>query len=223
MKRWNWMSKKKIKLEQKVEAAGRRMSAALRRFFRQRGIFVVNLIGSPGAGKTSLIEAAADRLRGRTAVIQGDLETDEDKERIERCGLPAYQINTISGCHLDAGQIRRAVEDFPLGGVRFLFIENVGNLVCPASFEIGEDIKVAAISVTEGDDKPAKYPVALRASAALILTKTDLLPYLRCDVDRMAKDALLANPKLKLFRCSATTGEGVDGFLDWLEEAAAQP
>jgi len=213
---------KKIRLRQKVEAAGRETSEALREFFSQRAIFVVNLIGSPGSGKTSLIEAAAGRLKGRTAVIQGDLETSEDKERIERCGLPAYQINTISGCHLDAGQIRRAVEEFPLDDVQLLLIENVGNLVCPACFEIGEDIKVAVISVTEGDDKPAKYPVALLASAAVVLTKTDLLPHLRCDVDRMAKDALAANPELEIFRCSAVTGEGVDDFLDWLEEAAAE-
>jgi hydrogenase nickel incorporation protein HypB len=212
---------KTIRLEQKVEAAGKETSQALREFFRRRDIFVVNLIGSPGSGKTSLIEAAAHRLKGKTAVIEGDLRTDEDKERIERCGLPAYQINTVSGCHLDAGQIRRAVEELPLDDVQFLLIENVGNLVCPASFEIGEDIKVAVISVTEGDDKPAKYPVALLASAAVVVTKTDLLPHLRCDVDRMARDALAANPGLKIFRCSAVTGEGVDGLLDWLEEAAA--
>ncbi len=216
------MMSKTIRLEQKVEAAGRKMSDALRRFFRQRGIFVVNLIGSPGSGKTSLIEAAAKRLKGTTAVIEGDLQTDEDKRRVERCGIPAIQINTISACHLDAAQVRRAVEQLPLGGVRLLLIENVGNLVCPASFEIGEDIKIAVISVTEGDDKPAKYPVALCASAAMVLTKTDLLPHLNCDAERMERDALLANPELKLFRCSARTGEGVDAFLDWLGEMAAK-
>ncbi|MBM4036898.1 MAG: hydrogenase nickel incorporation protein HypB [Planctomycetes bacterium] len=213
---------KTITLRRRVEAAGRRTAEALRRFFRRRGVFVVNLIGSPGSGKTSLLEAAAPRLRGKAAVIQGDLETDEDKRRIERVGLPAYQINTISGCHLDVGQIRRAVGQLPLDNARFLFIENVGNLVCPASFEIGEDIKVAVVSVTEGDDKPAKYPVALRVAAAMVLTKTDLLPHLRCDIERMERDAVVANPELRVFRCSARTGEGVDALLDWLEEVAAR-
>ena len=212
---------KRIKLEKKIEARGRKLSDALRAHFRERGVFVVNLIGSPGAGKTALLEAAAARLKGRAAVIEGDLETDADKKRIERAGLRAYQINTVNACHLDARMVREALEQFPLDGVRFLFIENVGNLVCPASFEIGEDVKVAVISVTEGDDKPSKYPVALNVSSALVITKTDLLPYVNCDADRMERDARAIRKDIAVFRTSATgKGEGVDAFLNWLEEKA---
>ncbi len=211
---------RKIRLEKKVRAAGWRVAEKLRKRFREAGIYVVNLIGSPGSGKTALLEAMAPRLKGRAAVIEGDLQTDQDKRRIERAGLPAYEINTVAACHLDAKMISRAVEEFPLDGVELLFIENVGNLVCPASFEVGEDIKVAVISVTEGDDKPAKYPVALRVSAGMVVTKLDLLPHLDCDVDRMERDAFEANPGLKIFRTSAKTGEGVGEFIGWLEEMA---
>jgi hydrogenase nickel incorporation protein HypB len=206
---------KKIRLEKKIEARGRKVSTALRAWFREHDIFVVNLIGSPGSGKTSLLEAAAARLRGRAAVIEGDLETDQDKLRIEKAGLPAYQINTLGACHLDAAQVRRAVESMALDGIRFLFIENVGNLVCPASFEVGEDIKVAVLSTAEGDDKPSKYPVALSVSSAMVMTKMDLLPYIRCDADRMERDARAAKPELPVFRVAATdNGKGVDAFVD---------
>ncbi len=211
---------RKVRLEKKVRAAGWRIAARLRKHFREEGIYVVNLIGSPGSGKTALLEAMAPRMKGRAAVIEGDLQTDKDKLRIERAGLPAYEINTLGACHLDAGMVSKAVEEFSLDGIEILFIENVGNLVCPASFEVGEDIKVAVVSVTEGDDKPAKYPVALRVSAAMVVTKVDLLPHLDCDVECMEKDALQANPELRLFRTSAKTGEGAAEFLDWLEEAA---
>ncbi len=213
---------KTIRLEKKIEAKGRRISEALRAVFRQRGIFVVNLIGSPGSGKTALLEAAAPRLKGRAAVIEGDLQTDADKKRIEQAGLPAYQINTANACHLDAAMVRRALEAFPLDDVEFLFIENVGNLVCPASFEIGEDVKVAVISVTEGDDKPSKYPVALRVSSAMVVTKLDLLPYVNADPARMERDACAINPDLKVFMTSATEGgKGVNEFLDWLDSRAS--
>ena len=214
---------KKIRLEKKIEAKGRKVSVALRKRFREHDVFVVNLIGSPGAGKTSLLEAMAPKLRGRAAVIEGDLQTDQDKRRIERVGLPACQVNTISACHLDADMVRDALDELPLEGVRFLFIENVGNLVCPASFEVGEDIKVAVISVAEGDDKPSKYPVALSVSAAMVVTKTDLLPYVRCDPDRMERDARAVNPGLAVFRVAATAKEpGVDACIAWLESQAAR-
>ncbi|MBN1866014.1 hydrogenase nickel incorporation protein HypB [Candidatus Sumerlaeota bacterium] len=213
---------RRIALEKKVQAHGREISDELRRFFRERGIYVVNLIGSPGGGKTRLLEALAPRLRGHTAVIEGDLQTDRDKQRIERAGLRAYQINTQGACHLDAAMVRRAVDEFSLDGIRLLFIENVGNLVCPAGFEIGEDVKVAVVSITEGEDKPAKYPKALFVSAAMVLTKMDLLPYVECDVERMKREALEIKPSLRVFETSATADRGLDPFLDWIEASAAQ-
>jgi hydrogenase nickel incorporation protein HypB len=209
-----------VKLEEKVKAKGSEIAEELRRFFRQHGVFVVNLIGSPGSGKTSLLEALAPSVRGRAAVIEGDLQTDEDKRRIERAGLRAYQINTVGACHLDAGMIRDALAQFPLDGVNLLFIENVGNLVCPASFEIGEDIKVAVVSVTEGDDKPAKYPKAMRVSSGLVVTKIDLLPHLECNVERMKRDALVQQPNMAVFTTSARTGEGLVQFLAWIDDLA---
>jgi hydrogenase nickel incorporation protein HypB len=212
---------KTIKLEKKVLSKSAEIAKDLRKFFKERGIFVINLIGSPGAGKTSFLEALASRVKGQAAVIEGDLQTDEDKCRIEKAGLPAYEINTIGACHLDAKMIKDALDVFPLGEIKYLFIENVGNLVCPAGFEIGEDFKLAIISVTEGDDKPAKYPVALRNSRAMVVTKIDLLPHLRCDVERMKRDALAANPDLELFEASATTGDGIDSFMEWLAQQAA--
>ncbi len=215
------MNVKKMTLEKKVQSKGYEISLRLKAFFKERSIFTVNLIGSPGGGKTTLLEALAPRLKGRAAVIEGDLQTDEDRLRIERAGLPAYQINTQGACHLDAGMIERALDEFPLSQIQFLFIENVGNLVCPAGFEIGEAMKIAVLSVTEGDDKPAKYPNAFHVSSAMVITKTDLLPYLHCDVGRMERDALQANPALKIFRLSAQAGEGVNALIDWLEEAAA--
>jgi len=211
----------KIELDQKVKAKGWEIAEALRADFRKRGIYAVNLIGSPGAGKTSLLEALAPRLQGKAAVIEGDLQTDEDKRRIERCGLPAYEINTIGACHLDAKMVEKALSEFFVQDKQLLFIENVGNLVCPASCEIGEDIKIAVISVTEGDDKPAKYPVALRVSAAMVVSKIDLLPYVDCDVERMKRDALAANPEIKIFNICAKNGEGLDALLSWLDEMAA--
>ncbi len=211
-----------VKLEEKVKTASQELSDILRKYFQQKNIYVVNLIGSPGAGKTSLLESLAPQLKGRTAVIEGDLQTDEDKIRIEKAGLPAYEINTLGACHLDAKMIKRAIDEFSLDGSNLLFIENVGNLVCPASFEIGENIKVAVISVTEGDDKPAKYPSALRVSSAMLITKTDLLPYIDCNVERMKKDALAINPDLKIFTVSAKTKEGTQDFLSWIEETATK-
>ncbi len=211
---------KTIKLEQKVQAKGHELAAELRELFRSKGIFVVNLIGSPGSGKTTLLQAIAPKVRGRAAVIEGDLATDVDKRRIEEAGLRAHQINTVGACHLDAMMVRDALETFSIEGIDLLFIENVGNLVCPASFELGEDIKVAVVSVTEGDDKPAKYPKAMRVASALIVTKADLLPHVRCDIDRMTRDAREQVPDMPVFVTSAEDGQGVDDLLAWILERA---
>ena len=134
--------------------------------------------------------------------------------------MPAYQINTVGACHLDAAMVRDALKEFPLDNVEFLFIENVGNLVCPASFELGEDMKIAVVSVTEGDDKPAKYPKAMKVSSAMVITKVDLLPHLRCDVERMTRDARASVPDMPVFQTAAHTGEGLQEFLSWLEDLA---
>lgn len=211
---------KTVKLEQKVKAKGHEIAEELRAMFHQRGIYVVNIIGSPGAGKTALLEALAPHIKDTAAAIEGDLQTDEDKQRLERAGLRAYQINTVGACHLDAAMVRDALKVFPLDGVKLLFIENVGNLVCPASFEIGEDIKVAAVSITEGDDKPAKYPTAIRVSSAFIVTKIDLLPHLKCDVDRMKRDVQTTVPNMPTFLTSAQTGAGIIEFLKWIDQQA---
>jgi len=211
-----------VKLEQKVQAKGHEIAAELRAMFQKKGIYVVNLIGSPGSGKTTLLEGLASRIKGRAAVIEGDLATDEDKKRIEAAGMRAYQINTVGSCHLDAAMIRDALKEFSIEGIDLLFIENVGNLVCPASFEIGEDIKVAVVSVTEGDDKPAKYPKAMKVSSAFVVTKVDLLPYLKCDVARMKRDVQAAMPGIACFTTSATTGEGLDAFLAWIDARAKE-
>jgi hydrogenase nickel incorporation protein HypB len=208
----------KIVLARKVETKNQEAADALRIFFQAQGLFVVDIIGSPGAGKTSLLEAMAASVRGRAAVIEGDLETARDLERIEGAGLPVCQINTLGACHLDAHMIKDALDTLSLDGLDLLFIENVGNLVCPASFSLGENMKMAVISVTEGDDKPAKYPSAIRKSEALILSKMDLLPHVDCDVDAMERDALEINPELQCFRVCAKTGEGVEALLSWLQD-----
>jgi len=212
---------RRIKLEKILQAPGHELAGELHAFFKEQGIFVVNLIGSPGSGKTSLLEAFAPHLAGRAAVIEGDLATDEDSRRLNKLGLLAYQINTVNACHLDPGMIRDAIANMPLEGVEFLFVENVGNLVCPASFDIGDHIKVATVSVTEGEDKPAKYPTAMRVSSALVVTKIDLLPHLSCDLERMRRDAQSHAPKIRCFQTSAKTGEGIQEFLGWLSEISA--
>jgi hydrogenase nickel incorporation protein HypB len=213
---------KTIKMQEKVKAKGWEIAEELRGEFRRRGIFVVNLIGSPGSGKTTLLEALAPKVRGKAGVIEGDLATDEDKLRIEEAGLRAYQINTDGACHLDAAMVKHALEHFPLDDLDLLFIENVGNLVCPASFEIGEDIKMAVVSVTEGDDKPAKYPKAMKVASALTVTKVDLLPHLKCDVGRMERDVHAVDAEMPVFRTSATTGVGLEEMLAWIRERARQ-
>jgi hydrogenase nickel incorporation protein HypB len=210
----------KVKLEKKVHAKGHEIAEELRALFLEKGIYVVNLIGSPGSGKTTLLEGLAPQLRDRAGVIEGDLATDEDKKRIERAGLRAHQINTVGACHLDAAMIKEALTQFSLDDIEFLFIENVGNLVCPASFELGEDIKMAVVSVTEGDDKPAKYPKAMKVSSAFVVSKIDLLPHLSCDVERMRRDVSAIVPDMPCFTVSAKTGEGLVGLMAWLDKKA---
>jgi hydrogenase nickel incorporation protein HypB len=185
---------------------------------------VINLMSSPGSGKTSLLEATVDALRGRlrVGVIEGDLETENDAERIRRRGVPAVQITTGTACHLDAHLVHTALHQLVLDDLDLLFIENVGNLVCPASFDLGQHFNVALLSVTEGDDKPSKYPVMFRGADAVLITKSDLLEFLD-DFDPAQAEAnirALANPA-PVHHLSARSGEGMDAWLEWLQDQLA--
>lgn len=195
-----------------------------RAHFDELGIFAVNLMSGPGSGKTMLLEATIDALpRGvRVAVIEGDLETENDAERIRRHGVPAVQITTGMACHLDAHMVHDALHELDLRQVDILFIENVGNLVCPASFDIGQHANVLLLSVTEGDDKPAKYPVMVRAADQMLITKTDLLPYIEEFSVARARAAVRAiSGDLQVGEVSAKTRVGLGPWLEWLQEMAA--
>ena len=191
-----------------------------RELFRKKGLFVLNLMSSPGSGKTSILERTIEKLSNRLklGVIEGDLYTTKDAERIEKFGIPVVQINTAGACHLDARMLQPALDDLDLNGLEFLIVENVGNLVCPAEFDLGEDARAAVLSVAEGNDKPAKYPLVFRESQVVLINKIDLLPYTDCDIDQLEKDLKLINHELKLFRVSARLGQGFEPWVQWLEE-----
>ena len=190
--------------------------------FVQKGIFVLNLVSSPGSGKTTLLTATIEILKDRLsiAVIEGDQQTTHDADRIRATGVPAIQINTGKGCHLDAHMVGHAAERLDLPQDSVLMIENVGNLVCPSAFDLGEAHKVVILSVTEGEDKPLKYPDMFAAADVLLLNKVDLLPYLQFDVDQCLDFARRVNPRLTVIRTSATTGEGLDAWTTWIETGA---
>ena len=192
-----------------------------RRLLDGLGAVAFNLISSPGAGKTTLLEATLKALRSwrPTVVVEGDLQTDNDARRIQATGVPVYQINTVGGCHLDAHMVAHAFEHLRVPRHGLVFIENVGNLVCPASFDLGEHERIVLLSVTEGDDKPAKYPVAFVGSSLLLITKCDLLPYVDFSVERCADYARAVNPDLEVLQVSARTGEGLDAWLEWVRTA----
>ena len=214
------MTTKTITVVRDLLATNKQAASAIRAGLRARGILCVNLLSSPGSGKTTLLEALAERFRGRfrMAVIEGDIETERDAERIRAKGVPAWQITTGGACHLEARMIGKVLGDVP-GDIDLLFIENVGNLVCPASYDLGEDIRLVLLSAPEGDDKPAKYPQAFLSADALVLTKTDLLPYLPFDPARAAAEALSIKPDLKVFSVSALCGDGMDGLAGYFVAA----
>jgi hydrogenase nickel incorporation protein HypB len=198
--------------------ANARIAADLKTFFAERGILVLNLMSSPGAGKTTLLERTLTEL-GREftmAVVEGDLQTDNDARRVAATGAQAVQINTEGGCHLTSSQVQEAIKSIDLAGLDILFIENVGNLVCPAEFDVGEDHKVTLLSVTEGDDKPEKYPLMFHISAAMVLNKVDLLPYVDFNLDQATRHAQALNGALCVFPVSARSGEGLSAWYDWL-------
>lgn len=195
-----------------------------RKKFRERNVVVFNLIGSPGAGKTSVIEAAIERLKEeyRIGVIEGDIATSRDAERIAKLGVETLQINTRGACHLDANMIAAALCEFPYQALDLLFIENVGNLVCPAGYDLGEDAKVVVISVPEGPDKPAKYPLIFRNASLMLINKTDLAPHCSFDAEAMKQDALGVNPSLDIIGLSCETGEGAEEWTAWLRRRMRQ-
>lgn len=213
-----------ITIERKVLEKNDEIAKANRDLFRQRGIYVLNMVSSPGAGKTSLLERTLAHLHGRlpVAVIEGDVQTDFDAQRVAKFGIPVVQIVTNGGCHLDAKLISDALQSLELTGVKVVVIENVGNLVCPANYDLGEEIKVVVASTTEGDDKPLKYPTMFRNAGVLIVNKIDLLPHLPSNIETLKKNALSINPKLQVFETSCTTDAGIAEWCEWLEKTCAK-
>jgi hydrogenase nickel incorporation protein HypB len=211
------MTTKTLTVVRDLLASNKQAAAAIRQELRSRGILGVNLLSSPGSGKTTLLEALADRFRDRyrMAVIEGDIETERDAERIRAKGVPARQITTGGACHLEARMIGKVLDEVP-AEIDFLFIENVGNLVCPASYDLGEDLRLVLLSTPEGDDKPAKYPAAFLSADAFIVTKADLLPYLPFDPTRATAEALAIKPALAVFTVSAVRGDGLDALAAYL-------
>jgi len=207
-----------IRIEEDLLAKNQRLAAANRIRFEAQQLFVLNLVSSPGSGKTSILERTLSDLAGQMAfaVLEGDQQTSNDAERIAATGVPAKQINTGTGCHLDAHMVSHGAEAFDLVATDVLMIENVGNLVCPASFDLGEDHKVAVLSVTEGEDKPLKYPHMFRAADLVLINKIDLLPYLRFDLEKCKTFARRINPQIEIIELSCHTGDGMSAWYDWL-------
>jgi len=213
-----------IKVVRNILEANEVIASQSRTIFAEKGIYVLNLMGSPGAGKTTLLEETVEHLKdkNRIAVIEGDIATSRDAERIAHHAIPAVQINTGGACHLDGNMVRGVLKEFDLNQIDLLIVENVGNLVCPAEFNIGENDKVMIISVTEGDDKPKKYPLMFQVSTVLLLNKIDLLPYLDFDMERFQGDALKVNPRLKIMAISCKTGEGLDTWFKWINKVSTK-
>lgn len=195
-----------------------------RGYFDAKNILALNLVSSPGSGKTTLLEKTVSKLKDNVimAVIEGDQQTLRDAERIQATGIPVIQVNTGTGCHLDADMIHRAIHELTLEDNSILWIENVGNLVCPALFDLGEAMKVAIISVTEGDDKPLKYPTMFMESQLCVINKTDLLPYVDFDVEACKNAAKQVNPTIEFFELSAKTEDGLNDWLEWIQQQVAK-
>jgi hydrogenase nickel incorporation protein HypB len=208
-----------ITIERKVLEKNDAIARQNRDLFVRNGIFAVNLVSSPGAGKTSLLERTIEHLRGTIplAVIEGDVQTDLDAQRVARYGVPAVQIVTLGGCHLEANLIRDALASISLEGIKLLIIENVGNLVCPSNYDLGEAMKIVIASTTEGDDKPLKYPAMFRNASAIVINKIDLVPYVNADPAVLRRNALQINPSLRVFETSCTTGKGIAEWCQWLQ------
>jgi hydrogenase nickel incorporation protein HypB len=209
-----------VTIERKVLEKNDELAAKNRDLFHQYGAFVLNIVSSPGSGKTSILERTLEHLKGRLriAVIEGDVQTDFDAQRVAKFGVPVVQIVTNGGCHLDANLVQDALGNMDLKGIQLLVIENVGNLVCPANYDLGEHMKVVVASTTEGDDKPLKYPAMFRNASVLLVNKIDLLPYVNCTITELKNNALRINPALTVFETSCTTNQGIDSWCSWLEK-----
>ncbi len=208
-----------IKVLKKILETNERMADENRVFLKEKGILCINMMSSPGSGKSCIIERTVERLgdKYRFAVIEGDIQTTLDAERMAKLGVETFQINTgpFGGdCHLEAGWIKAALSEMNLEGIDFLFIENIGNLVCPAEFDVGSHLNVVVLSTTEGEDKPLKYPLMFRVSHVMLINKIDLLPHLDVDVEMIRKNALNINPNLRILEVSGKTGEGIDRWID---------
>jgi hydrogenase nickel incorporation protein HypB len=209
-----------ITIERRVFEKNDEIARRNRELFARHGVFVINMVSSPGAGKTSILERTLEHLKQRipVAVIEGDVQTDIDAQRVARYGVPAVQIVTRGGCHLEAQSVSDALAAIDLASTTLLIIENVGNLVCPSNYDLGEAMKVVVASTTEGDDKPLKYPAMFRNASVLIINKVDLIPYLNCRLDVLRANALQINPSLRVFETSCTSGQGIPEWCDWLAE-----
>jgi hydrogenase nickel incorporation protein HypB len=212
----------KVTIAQNILAVNEHVAQEIRRSLMARGIRALNIMSSPGAGKTTLLERTIERLSGRLSVgvIEGDVETSADAERIEAAGAQTVQINTRGACHLEAHMVRDALAHLDLAETDLLVIENVGNLVCPATWDLGEDMRVVVVSATEGDDKPAKYPQMFAIAQVMVVNKLDLLPYVDYDLEKVKRNALAINPHLRIFEVSCRSGEGLDTWCEWIEAFA---
>ncbi len=208
-----------IKIERRVLEKNDELAQQNRELLSRNNIYCLNMVSSPGSGKTSILERTLETLDGSlpVAVIEGDVQTDYDAQRVARYKVPVAQIITHGGCHLEARLVRDALSEMDLANVELLIIENVGNLVCPANYDLGEDEKVVILSTTEGDDKPKKYPAMFRNASVLIINKIDLIPYVNCDPEAIKRNALDINPSLEIFETSCTTNAGINEWCEWLK------
>ncbi len=208
-----------IVVEQNILRENEEIARQVRRLLAEKHIYACNLVSSPGSGKTSLLLETLQALKGkiRCAVIEGDQQTSNDARRIAQTGVPVVQVNTLQSCHMNADQVLRSLEQLPLDGIQLLFIENVGNLICPAGMDLGENEKVVLMSITEGEDKPAKYPLVFHQARVLLLTKMDLLPHLRFDLDLCGQYVRQVNPSIQIIQTSVYNRQGLDDWLAYLE------
>ena len=209
-----------IKVMQKVLEENTNRAMATIELLNKKKVTMLNLISSPGSGKTTLLEKTLEQLKGkyRFAVIEGDIETTRDAQRLQKFGIPLIVINTNGSCHLDSISIENALMELDLDNLDFIFVENVGNLVCPAEFDIGEDAKIALMSTPEGDDKPGKYPLLFREAKLIILNKMDILPYTNFNKDAFLDDVKKLNGEIPVIETSCTNGAGIDSWINWLEK-----